>query len=79
MIDPPTQKPGTDERKTELDQTVDYAVQLLTEEAHTLGWQRIEFLTAVMDAANNRLSGLEEERVIDEPADDWRAADPSRE
>ncbi len=71
MIDPPTQNPGTIERRTELDQTVDYAVHLLTEEAHTLGWQRIEFLTAMMDAANNRLSALEEDRVIEEPANDW--------
>lgn len=75
MIDPPTQKPGTPERQTELDQTVDYAVQLLAEEAHTLGWQRVEFLTAVMDAANNRLSALEEDQVIEEPASDWPAAD----
>lgn len=76
MIDPPTQKPGTPERKTDLDQTVDYAIQMLVEEAHTLGWQRIECLTAVMDAANNRLSALEEERVLEEPANDWRAAIP---
>lgn len=79
MIDPPTQPPEHPERKTELDQTVDFAVQLLVEEAHTVGWQRVEFLTAVMDAANARLSALEEEReldsaVLEEPANDWPAA-----
>lgn len=62
MIDPPTEKAGSPERRVELDQTVDYAVQLLLEEAHTLGWQRVEFLTAIMDVANNQLSALEEER-----------------
>jgi hypothetical protein len=66
MIDPPTAKPDSPERKVELDQTVDYAVQLLLEEAHTLGWQRVEFLTAVMDAANNQLSAIEEERELEE-------------
>ncbi len=65
MIDPPTQESGSLERKVELDQTVDFAVQVLLEEAHTLGWQRVEFLTAVMDAANNRLSAIEEERELD--------------
>ena len=79
MIDAPTQPPEHPERKIELDQTVDFAVQLLVEEAHTLGWQRVEFLTAVMDAANARLSALEEEReldvaVVEEPANDWPAA-----
>jgi hypothetical protein len=38
----------------------------LLEEAHTLGWQRVEFLTAVMDAANNQLSVIEEERELEE-------------
>lgn len=66
MIDPPSATAGSPERKVELDQTVDYAVQLLLEEAHTLGWQRVEFLTAVMDAANNQLSALEEERELEE-------------
>ena len=66
MIDPPTEKAGSPERRVELDQTVDYAVQLLLEEAHTLGWQRVEFLTAIMDAASNRLSALEEERELEE-------------
>jgi hypothetical protein len=65
MIAPPTQKTGSQERKVELDQTVEYAVQLLLEEAHLLGWQRVEFLTAVMDAANNQLSAIEEERVLE--------------
>jgi hypothetical protein len=41
-------------------------VQLLVEEAHLVGWQRVEFLTAVMDAANARLSALEEERDLED-------------
>lgn len=40
MIDPPSQQPGQPERKVELDQTVDFAVQLLVEEAHLVGWTR---------------------------------------
>ncbi|WP_426233311.1 hypothetical protein [Pararhizobium sp. DWP3-4] len=39
----------------ELDPTIYYAIQLLREEAHTLVWQRVKFLTAVMEAANNQL------------------------
>lgn len=66
MIDPPTATAGSPERKIELDQTMDYAVQLLLEEAHTLGWQRVEFLTAIMDAADNRLSALEEDRKLED-------------
>ncbi len=66
MIDPPTAEPESVRRKVELDQTVDYAIQLLTEEAHALGWRRVEFLTAIMDAANNCLSALEDEREIEE-------------
>jgi len=62
MIDPPSQQPGQPERKVELDQTVDFAVQLLVEEAHLVGWTRIEFLTAIMDAANSRIATIEEER-----------------
>lgn len=45
VINPPTAKPDSPENKAELEQTVDYSVQLLLEEAHTLGWQRVEFLT----------------------------------
>ncbi|MDH4439096.1 MAG: hypothetical protein QE284_01780 [Rhizobium sp.] len=79
MIDPPTATTGSAVRKVELDQTVDFAVQILVEEAHTLGWQRVEFLTAVVDAANASLSALEEQRALDvgeiqEPANDWPAA-----
>lgn len=61
MIDPPNQSPGTLERKVELEQTVDYAIQVLVEEACLLGWTLAEFLTAIADAANARLSALEEE------------------
>jgi hypothetical protein len=53
MIDPPTAHPESPERKVELDQTVDFAIQLLVEEGHLVGWTRVEFLTAVLDAANN--------------------------
>jgi hypothetical protein len=66
MIDPPANEPDTPERKVELDQTVDYAIQLLVEEAHLVGWTRVEFLTAVLDAANARLSAIEEERDLEE-------------
>ncbi|CDN51555.1 hypothetical protein [Neorhizobium galegae] len=65
MIDPPTSSAGTPERKVELDQTVDYAIQLLVEEAHLVGWTRVEFLTAVLDAANARLSAIEEETELE--------------
>ncbi len=61
MIDPPNQPPGTLERKVELEQTVDYAIQVLVEEACLLGWTRAEFLTSISDAAVARLSVLEEE------------------
>ena len=71
MIDPPSQPPGNPERKVELDQTIDYAVQLLVEEAHLVGWQRVEFLTAIMDAANARLSALEEEVELENPNGDF--------
>lgn len=66
MIDPPTKQPGNPERKVELDQTVDYAVQLLVEEAHLVGWRRVEFLTAIMDAANSSLAAIEDQRELDE-------------
>lgn len=69
MIDPPTARPETPERKVELDQTVDFAIQLLVEEAHLVGWTRVEFLTAILDAANNRLSVIEGERELE--ADNW--------
>ena len=66
MIDPPSSSSNTPERKVELDQTVDYAVQLLVEEAHLIGWTRVEFLTAVLDAANARLSALDEETELED-------------
>jgi hypothetical protein len=65
MIDPPTAHPESPERKVELDHTVDFAIQLLVEEGHLVGWTRVEFLTAVLDAANNRLSALEEKREFE--------------
>ncbi len=65
MIDPPSSSPESPGRKVELDQTVDYAIQLLVEEAHLVGWTRVEFLTAVLDAANARLSAIEEETQLE--------------
>ncbi len=65
MIDPPTSHPETSERKVELDQTVDFAIQLLVEDGHLLGWTRVELLTAILDAASNRLSAIEEERELE--------------
>lgn len=68
MIDPPSSATDTPERKVELDQTVDYAIQILVEEAHLVGWTRVEFLTAILDAANARLSALEEETELESGA-----------
>ena len=65
MIDPPSQPPGSSERKLELEQTVDFAVQLLAEEAELAGWNKAEFLSAVMDGAGARLSTMEQERSLD--------------
>lgn len=70
MIDPPTQNAATEERRVELEQAVDYAIQLLLEEARTVGWTAAEFLTAVMDATDARMSALEEQRPLDVPATD---------
>ena len=66
MIDPPARPVGDPERQQELKLAVDYAVQLLVEEAHLVGWQRIEFLTAIMDAANDGLSAIEQEADIEQ-------------
>lgn len=66
MIDPPSQQTGHPERKVELDQTVDYAVQLLVEEAHLVGWTRVEFLTAIVEAATSRMAAIDEERELDQ-------------
>ena len=68
MIDPPTQAPETDERQTELDQTVGYAVQLLLEEARSVGWTASEFLTAVMDSADRQLAVIEDKPQLDVPS-----------
>lgn len=65
MIDPPVRPVGDPERLEELKIAVDYAVQLLVEEAHLVGWQRVEFLTTVMDAANDRLSAIEQDTAIE--------------
>lgn len=70
MIDPPTQAAGSEERRVELDQTVDYAIQLLLEEARTVGWTSAEFLTAVVDAADTRLSTFEAQHHLDVPVTD---------
>lgn len=73
MIDPPTQAAGSQERRVELELTVDYAIQLLLEEALSIGWTSVEFLTAVMDTADIRLSALEEQRRLDVPAGDGKS------
>lgn len=73
MIDPPTLRVGSEERRAELDQTVDYAIQLLLEEARSVGWTAAEFLTAIMDAADTRLSTLEDQPRLDEPTTDGMA------
>lgn len=73
MIDPPTQAAGSQERRVELEQTVDYPIQLLLEEALSIGWTSVEFLTAVMDTADIRLSALEEQRRHDVPAGDGKS------
>jgi hypothetical protein len=65
MIDPPTQPPGATERKVELDQTINYAIQILVEEGHLVGWTRVEFLKAIVDAARDRPSVIEEEREFE--------------
>ena len=66
MIDPPTMQTGSSERKVKLDQTVDYAVQLIEEEAHLIGWQKAESVTDVIDVANARLATLDgEARLAD--------------
>ncbi|WP_439616242.1 hypothetical protein [Shinella sp.] len=65
MIDPPTKEPGSAERRVELDQAVYYAVQLLEEEAHLIGWKRAEFLTSVIDVAKARLAALDEDARLE--------------
>ncbi|KQV40557.1 MULTISPECIES: hypothetical protein [unclassified Rhizobium] len=65
LIDPPTKQLGEQERKVELDQAADYTVQMLHEEAHLIGWQRVEFLNSMMDSVDARLSALGEEVVSD--------------
>jgi hypothetical protein len=64
MIDPPSQPPRSSERKLELEQAVDFAVQLLADEAELAGWNKVEFLTAVMDSARAKLSTMEQERSL---------------
>lgn len=59
MIDPPSHQ------LDHPDLSVGYAVQLLIEEAQLIGWQRVDFLTAIMDAANARLSAIEDEAELE--------------
>jgi hypothetical protein len=63
MIVPQSNQPGSPGRRDELDLIVDYAVQLLVEEAHVVGRTRVGFLT---DAANDRLSSIEEETELED-------------
>jgi hypothetical protein len=48
-----------------LDQTGDFAIQILIQERHLVGSTRVEFLKAVVDAARNRLSIIEEVRELE--------------
>lgn len=58
MIDPPTIGSGQLGRKDEVEQFADFAIQLLLEEAYLVGWQRREFLAAIIESANARLSAI---------------------
>lgn len=73
MIDPPSQVPGSDERRAELEQTVDIAIQFLLEEAQSVGWTPAEFLTAVTEAADTRLATLQGQPSQDSAAKDGSA------
>jgi hypothetical protein len=66
MIVPPSNQPGSPGRRDELDLIVDYAVQLLVEEAHLVARTRAGFLTGILDAANDRLSEIEEETELED-------------
>lgn len=56
---------GHPERKDELDRTVDNAIQRLVEEAQRMGWPPVECLTALVVAAENRLSSIGGKPVLD--------------
>lgn len=43
----------------------DFTVQQLIEEADLAGWQRVEFPTALMNAADYRLSMVEQEATLE--------------
>ncbi|MEB2846737.1 hypothetical protein GAO09_10875 [Rhizobiales bacterium RZME27] len=79
MIDPPVIGSGQLGRKDEAEQIADYAVQSLVEEAHLAGWQRSEFLAAILESASARLSAIAvgNEPELPRPANDW-PSDPSR-
>jgi hypothetical protein len=66
MIVPPSNQPGSPGRRDEFDLIVDYAVQLLVEEAHVVGRTRAGLLTGILDAANDRLSSIEEETELED-------------
>lgn len=68
MIVPPTMAPGLAQRRAELNQAVDYALSLPPEEARVTGWTAAEFVTAVRDAADIRLSSLEQAPALDAPS-----------
>lgn len=66
MIVPQSNQPGSPGRRDELDLIVDYAVQILVEKAHVVGRTRVGFLTGILDAANHRLSSIEEETELED-------------
>ncbi len=61
MIDPPPVPVGHPDRSASCSQAMSYAVQLIEEEAHLVGWTRAEILIALCDAADARLSALTED------------------
>ena len=64
MIDPPPVPVGHPERKAACQLATDYAVQLIEEEAHLVGWTRAEILIAICDSADARLSALTDGEAI---------------
>lgn len=51
MIDPPPVAIGHPERNAACQLATDYAVQLIEEEAHLVGWNRAEILIAICETA----------------------------
>lgn len=73
MIEAPTIGSRQLGRKDEAEEVADYAVQLLVEEAQLVGWQREEFLAAIIESASARLPAVAvgNEPELPPPANDW--------